>query len=251
MPQDRDPQDDDLELEDEPATPDDDDSPDSEDEVVDTDSDPKDSDEPESKITEKRLKDTQAALTKANQANAELRKKVSEVDELKGKLDLLLQQQREKQAPTEEVNEFGFLDDEKETATLLDDPKNVASMLKKTLSGLAGILQKRDQHIIDQVRSMVDSTASDDGRAVRAKISELRKDDDYKVFSDEQLTVLAKKQIAAASKKGAKDKFRGGPGSSNGYRTGRVEDVDDAVEAEADRLFKMLYPDEDKQWSKK
>lgn len=224
---------DDLELEVESDAGGDDDAPEQDESV-----DDQDSQDQDPKITEKRLKDTQAALTKKNQELSDFK---SKFDSLNGKLELLLQQQQQKDKPADEKGEFDFLDNEDEQKALLDDPKNVALALKKVLAGLGKTLEKRDAFMLGEVKKMVSANTSDEGRAVSQVVSKLRQDADYQGFSDEQLAVMAKKQIAAKAKSKTTDNFKGSAGSRNGYRGGNVP-ADDDVEAESERIFKMLYP---------
>lgn len=225
---------DDLELDVASDAGGEDDAPEQDDSV-----DDQDSQDQDPKITEKRLKDTQAALTKKAQENAELK---SKFDQLNGKLEMLLQQQQAKtEKKEEEPNEFQFLDDEAEQQKLLDDPKNVATTFKRVLAGLGTTLQKRDAYLLGEVKKLVQSNTSDEGRIVSATVQKLRQDSDYQAFSDEQLAVLAKKQIAAkAAKAKQKDNFKGGAGGNSGYRG--TSTGNDDTDAEVNRFLKMLYP---------
>ncbi len=221
------PQDDVLELEDQPT--DDGDQP----ENI-GDDDKSDSGAQDSKITEKRLKDTQAAYTRKSQEHAELQKKYAA---LEGKVDLLLQQSQSKPESKPE-NPFGFLDDEKEVETLLEDPKNVANAFKKVIGTLPDIFERRDKVLISEMRKMFGSVATDEGREVAAKVAKLRQDSEYDSFTDDQLTVLAKKSLKAQAVK--KDKFKGGVGGSGG-RVSRDGEGDDELEQLSNDYFKRLY----------
>lgn len=237
------PPDDDLELDDVSDAGDQDDAPDS-DEVIESDdeSDDKDSQDQDHQTTEKRLKDTQAALTRKAQENKELRTKY---DELNGKLEILLRRQEEADKPKEETPEddFGFLDNEEEQKTLLDDPKNVAGAIKKSVLAIGKTLSRRDQFLLNEVKKIVGSAVTDEGKAINQRVAVLRRDADYGQFSDEQLQVIAKKQLLAKAKKAGKDTYKGGFGGRGGYRGGTQTQEDD-VTAEANRFLKMLYPDD-------
>ena len=186
---------------------------------------------------QKRLKDTQRAFTKKSQEAAELRKKLDEMEQLKGEIKAIKELSVQKQETQKEKSPFEFLDEEETAQTLLDDPKNIISLQKKTLGGLAEILEKRDKALLSEIKKQLGSVVSDEGRALAKKVSELRKDNDYSAFTDEQLAVIAKKTIKTAP---AKDTYRGGMGGKSSARGTLKEDED----ASAKEIFKTLYPDD-------
>ena len=186
---------------------------------------------------QKRLKDTQRAFTKKSQEAAELRKKLDEMEQLKGEIKAIKEMSVQKQEPQKEKSPFEFLDEEETASTLLDDPKNIISLQKKTLSGLAEILERRDKAMLSEIKKQLGNVVSDEGRALAKKVSELRKDNDYSAFTDEQLAVIAKKTIKPAP---SKDTYRGGMGGKSSAR-GTLKDDD---ESSAKEIFKTLYPDD-------
>lgn len=203
-----------------------------------------DKDSPESEdqdptVLSKRLKDTQKKFTQIAQEKAELARQFAM---LTGRVDEI---SRSREKKTEEVSPFAYLDDEKTVGELLDDPKNVRDVLKRTLGVIADMVQTRDQALLGR---MVQEIESRDPtiREVKAKIEELKQDPDYDGFSDRQLAVIAKKNVGVKREETVEededDGFRGSAGSG---RKPVRKSKRDPVEDEVDRLMAKMGYDED------
>lgn len=172
-------------------------------------------------VLEKRFKDTQRKLTEVATEKAQLAERLAR---LEGRLDERLGNDK-----TEEPDPFSFLNDE--DAELLDDPKNVRNLIKKTVGALAGVLGVRDQALYSRVAAELEKR-DPTVREMRDKIEELREDGDYAEFSDRQLAVIAKKQLGRKKDDEEDDDgFRGSVGGGRKTATKKRDPVDSEVDA--------------------
>ena len=182
-------------------------------------------------VLEKRFKDTQRKLTEIATEKAELERRLAR---LEGANEVLSRSERREEPPE---NPFKFLDDEDQD--LLDDPKNVKSLLKKTIGALAEVLEVRDRALSSRLMGEIDAR-DPTVREVREKISELKRDPDYEGVPDKVLAIIAKKSLVQkkpeGDEEGDSDNLRGGIGG--GRRT--VRRKSDPVDAAADKLMKDM-----------
>lgn len=180
-------------------------------------------DEKDVSVLNKRLRDTQSAYHKKSE---ELKRIQSELDKVVGKVDLLATQATKKdEAPAEDP--LSFLDDEELQTSLLDDGKNIAGALKKTVGALVGLLKSRDQYYDSRLKQ---GEAKSD--PAYSKVLELRKDKDYEGFSDDQLMVIAKKLVVnseAEEEEIPRDAYRGGAGRGSRVKTKPTSEFDKHV----------------------
>lgn len=197
--------------------------------------------DPKGATLEKRFKDTQAKLTKTATEKAELEKSLAQ---LTGKVDALVSMSNKSETREAAEDPFKFLDDEEEVNNLLDDPKNVAKALKRTLAGIARVLEDRDRFVLGEIDRR-DPTV----REVREKVEELRKDSDYQGFSDKQLAVIVKKGLVKAPKADEEedddDGFRGGVGGGRKVAVARKRDKDAEVTSWMKKLGYDRYDEEE------
>lgn len=180
----------------------------------------------------KRVKDAQAALTKANQRAAESEKKLVE---LEAKLDTVLKMRPPEQKPPPE-NPLKWMDEPEFVEGLLDDPKNVQGALKRMVDFFGQTLEMRDRALFHEIETRDASVQS-----LRGKIAELKKDPDYEGFSDKQLATIARKQEqqAAPPDDGDDDEpVRGGPGGGSAPRGKRQTEQEREVQGWMRRLYK-------------
>jgi len=137
---------------------------------------------PEDTGWQKRYKDSQRHITKIEQENKELR---SRMDQLTGRFEQI-QQTTPKQTEPDWIDS---IDDE----AIKDDPAKVKELLRRQEAEFVRLLQLRDGAFNERLAALDPSVLS-----VKDKIDELKKDPDYKGFSDKQLSVIAKKLQSGA-----------------------------------------------------
>lgn len=187
---------------------------------------------------EKRVKDAQAALTRANQEKAELKKRLELLD---AKLDGVL---HATQKPKDEPNPFGWIDDEKELEEVYSDPKNLAKREKRMLQTLVQVLETRDSALTEMLLSEV-KKVDPTRRELAEKVAELREDPDYEGFSEDQLVVLARKAAKSERKETVeenvqRDNFRGSAGGSRRVYVPKPKKPSE----EEERMYKRLIGEE-------
>lgn len=98
------------------------------------------------------------------------------------------------QKPVEEEIKDWLDDEEFSDEKIAADPASLKKMIKTLRSEVANVLRQRDEHLSGLVDKKVRGAIPRD-ELLEAKIEELRADDDYADFTDEQVERLARKSI--------------------------------------------------------
>lgn len=185
---------------------------------------------------EKALKDTKAALTREQQAKADLRR---EMDELKGQVQALTAIKGSEQEAKPEENPLAFLDDPQYLQTLLDEPENVADAIKRMSQFIGNTLRARDAFYASEFQKR-----DPEVKRHNEKIAELRKNPALAHLDD---ATLAAAITAMKPEEEEEDEPPPAPGSLGPGRTPGRPRKDSQMEAEISRWEKRLGYDKIKE----
>lgn len=175
--------------------------------------------EQDSNTEQVRVKAAQAKMHEATRKAAETERKLAE---LQGKLDAVLQMQSGNQQNKEEANNpFDFLDDQAFVESLYDDPKNAVKALKNIIGVFGDTLRTQEEVFNQRLQERVGSI-DPEVRALKGRISELKKNPKLAVLPDEYLAEIAKLQ--PATKDQEDDGFRGSLPSGSRRVASKEED---------------------------
>ena len=174
-------------------------------------------------VLKQRLKDTQKAF---HTTRAELSKTKSELDKLSGKVEVLTQRE-----PTEQETK-DWLDSEFADEEIQANPAKSKEIIKRLRGEVGGVLKARDEWILGHVKQLIEKAKSSSPELDEA-IQKLREDSDYEGFSDEQLSVIARKTVKPSAARL--------PPSIGGRRNASVAEDSDITKHP---LYKKIYGDE-------
>lgn len=148
----------------------------------------------------KRLKDTQAAFTKASQERAEERKRADALEQRLAQMEGMLTVLKDRPAAPEkqevQTNPFEFLDDPYIKERFYEDADVPIKAMKQTVDIIGRALVARDLEWTETLKKFKDELLNQVNRpdpAIAAKIVELRKDPELANLDDKALAILAKR----------------------------------------------------------
>jgi len=175
---------------------------------------------------EKRYKDLQAHTTRVEQENKTFRDSMAR---LEGRFEQFTSQNQQSEEAVDLFSDVDLDDIRDDPATIIDVIRQQEAMRGQQF---VEMLEARDRAILAQIRLL-----APDHDAIHSKVEELRSDPDFRGFGDEQLEVLARKQLKTTPKAAGVDPVSGGGGRRlpNGRR-GEPSETDRETEAWMKRM---------------
>jgi len=158
-------------------------------------------------VLAKRLRDTQAAFHQARQELAELKKKLEQVDELRGSVDAIIKMKDQTAAAPEEKGEdpLSFLYDNRITEDLLTDPDKMVGTLRRVSDVFARAivgLQRDLTQRVEEIKSAIEEqrVVSTADQKVISLVNELSKDSELAGLPRVRLIKIAQKILSNVGK---------------------------------------------------